>query len=290
MHNNNEISDKNNNQLTRSHLKTQPSSFESMKNRGFAMTWLTIKSILFDKKTLVVGAILIILLAIPGYWLWRPPSDSEDASLEMFLIIMIIFYLQFLVLYVCFLYGSGLITSELEDKTMTYLISRPISKLEILVYKYLGYIISIFIIFAIPTTLNYLMLASHDGVGNISENWRYLAYALGGIFIGVVAWGALFLFFASIFKNPLAPGILYCLFWESFIANIGMNISKVSVTYQIRTFIFNGLASTSKLIAEDDDLPFHGNNSPSWTFITAITISVFFVFMAWFILKDKDIN
>ena len=290
MENNTESMDENNNQLKKLHSKPPINSFDAIKNRGLAMTWLTIKSILFDKKTLVVGVILIILLAIPGYWLWNPQSESEDAEIEMFLIIMIIFYLQFIVLYVCFLYGSGLITSEVDDRTMTYLISRPISKFEILLYKYLGYIISIFILFAIPATLNYLMLASHEGIGNISENWNILAYSLGGIFIGIIAWGALFLFMASFFKNPLMPGFLYCIFWESIIANWGSNISKVTVTFQIRTFIFNGLMSVSNFIAEDDDLPFHGNHSPGMAMIVSIIISIFFLFFSWFLVRNRDFN
>ena len=83
----------------------------SIVNRALAMMWLTVRSILFDRKTIAVVAILFLLLAIPIYWYQNPASDEEGSSIELFAILVIIIYLQFIVLYVCLLYGSALITS-----------------------------------------------------------------------------------------------------------------------------------------------------------------------------------
>jgi len=260
-----------------------------MVNRGLAMVGLTVRSIFFDRKTMIVGAILLLLLTIPLLWL-RNPSGEDDAAMDFFMGIMVMLYLQFIVLYVCFLYATALVTSEIEDKTMTYLISRPITRFEIMVYKYLGYVVSIFTLFAIPAILNYLILAPHQGVGGLEDNLDMLAYSLGGIFMGVVAWGALFLLMASVFRNPLMPGFLYCIFWESFIANIGTNVSKVTVTYQIRTFIINGLKAIRESIAEEGDLPAHGDYTAGWAFVLAMGVSVLFVLLSWWMVRGKDFH
>lgn len=268
----------------------RPSGKDAYLNRAIGMISITVRSILLDRKTMAVGAILLLLLVIPLVWLRSPASDEGDTAMDMFMGLTVMLYLQFFVLYVCFLYGTGLITSEVDDRTMTYLISRPINRLEILVYKYLGYVFSIFSIFAIPVILNYLLFAQHGGAGDIVDNLDILAFALGGVFIGIMLWGALFMLMASVFKNPLMPGFLYCIFWENLIGNLPGNIPKATITYQIRTFIINGLKAMKNLLTESGDLPPHGSLSAGWTFVQAILISAVFIFMAWMLVKEKDFN
>lgn len=283
-----------NNTIKKTSLKTssisRPSGTDAYLNRAIGMTSITVRSILLDKKTMAVAAIMLLLLAIPLVWLNDPPSGEDETAMDMFMGITVMIYLQFIVLYVCFLYGTALITSEVDDRTMTYLISRPINRLEILVYKYLGYVFSIFIIFAIPVILNYLLFAQHEGSSGIVDNLDILGFALGGIFIGVMIWGALFMFMASVFKNPLMPGFLYCIFWETMLANMEGNIPKATVTYQIRTFIINGLEAMKNSLTEGGDLPPHGDLTAGWTFAQAVVISVVFLFMSWMLVKEKDFN
>lgn len=270
--------------------------------RARTMILLSMRSILLDRKTLAVVAILILLLAIPLLWLRDPPEDQaageEEAgkqdeignAMDIFMVLVVFVYLQFLVLYVCFLYGSGLITTEVDDQTITYLISRPLAKSELLLYKYIGYVISVFLLFAIPTILNYLLLSPYGDSGGLVDYSDLLTYSLGGIFIGVMVWGAFFMFLASVFKNPLMPGFLYCIFWESIIANFRTNISTFTVTYQIRTFIIRGLMTKREYMVNDDDLPPFGNYSAQTTFILAMITSAVFMFLAWNSFRNRDMT
>ncbi|MCK4747244.1 MAG: ABC transporter permease subunit [Bacteroidales bacterium] len=263
-------------------------------NRAKGMLSLTVRSILYDRKTMAVVAIMLLLLAIPLVWLNDPPSNDENEKnpeMDMFMGITVMIYMQFIVLYVCFLYATALITAESDDRTMTYLISRPIHRLEIVLYKYLGYVFSMFLIFAIPVIMNYLLFAQHDGgLNGIVDNLDILGITLGGVFIGIIIWGALFIFMASVIKNPLMPGFFYCLFWENMIGNMPGNIPKATVTYQIRTFIINGLKTMKNSIADGGDLPPHGTNSADVTFMLAILISMVFILMSWMAIKERDFN
>jgi len=214
-------------------------------------------------------------------------SEVED-EMDFFMGLIVILYLQMIVLYVCFLYASALITSEVDDRTITYLISRPIKKLEIVVYKYTGYIISLFLIFSIPATINYGILATNGGGSGLTDNLDFLMFSLGGILLGIILWGAFFILLASVFRNPLMPGFLFCIFWESLIANIGTNVSKLTVTYQIRTFIINGLSELRESIAEEGDLPPHGDLSAPETFLLSVIVSIAFLVLAGIKLRGRD--
>ena len=82
---------------------TRPSGNDAYINRARGMISITVRSILLDKKTMAVGAILLLLLAIPLFWLNNPPSGEDDTAMDMFLGMTVMLYLQFFVLYVCFL-------------------------------------------------------------------------------------------------------------------------------------------------------------------------------------------
>lgn len=271
----------------RTSARPMPPRNRAVKNRGLALIWLTMRTILFDKKTILVILMLLALLAIPAQWLREPPSDDEGAAMQGFLMIIVILYLQFIVLYVCLLYGSSVITSEVEDRTLTYLLSRPITKLEIIVFKYIGYVISVFLLFALPTVLNYLMMAPYEeGASGISSNADFLAFCLGGMFMGIMAWGAFFMMLATMVKNPLMPGLVYCLFWESLIANIGGNISKVTLTYQIRTFIARGITETRGAFGDNP-----WGDYPSWqAFLIAMVVAFVCLLLSWQVMKGKDFH
>ena len=272
---------------TRGSARPLPPKTRAITNRGLTLIWLTMRTILFDKKTIMVVIMLLALLAIPAKWLSEPPSDQEGAALQAFLMIVVILYLQFIVLYVCLLYGSSIITSEVEDRTLTYILSRPITKLEIILFKYIGYVISVFLLFALPTVLNYIMLAPYeDGASGLSSNADFLAFSLGGMFMGIVAWGAFFMMLATMVKNPLMPGLVYCLFWESLITNIGGNISKFTLTYQIRTFIVSGISETRSAFGDNP-----WGDYPSWqAFTAAIVMAIVCLLIAWQVMKGKDFH
>lgn len=293
---------------------------------------LTIRSILLDRKTVVVGAVLTLLLVIPAAWLHYTPDEQGDdtdvgadgpgageggdesgagegdppqeedgagqengeeeigPAMDVFMTIMVFVYLQFLVLYVCFLYASGTITTEMDEKTMTYLIARPLGKHVILGAKYIGLVVSIFLLFSIPAVINYLLLAGYRDPSGVSGNTDLLVASLGGILLAVTMWTALFMFMASVFRNPLMPGFLYCLFWETTIANVGTNISRLTVTYQVRTFILQWIMRTREYLQHEDDLPVHGEYPPGSAFLMGVIAATAFLVLAWNAFRTRDIT
>ena len=268
------------------HPGIDPSDTAAMLNRGKAMIYHTMRSILIDRKTLAIGAILLLLLAIPLNWHRAAPSE-DVAGMQLFGELVILLYLQFIVLYTCLLYGTSLVTAEAEDRTMAYLIVRPISRFEIVGYKYLGYVISIFTLFAIPVILNYLILAPHEGVGGIVDNLGILGYVLAAILMAVMVWGALFMLMASLFKNPIMPGFLYCLFWESLIANLGGNIPKATVTYYMRTVLIDGVSKVRSELIDDTDT-IYSDLSAGSAFLLGVLASLALVMFTWVLIREKD--
>ena len=106
--------------------------------KGRTLVEMSIKNILYDRKTLVFFGLSMFLLVIPSYWAYTAGGNGVD-GLGLFVMITMLVYLQFIVLYACLLFGASLFAEEEENKTLTYLTSRPVSNFEHVVYKYIGF-------------------------------------------------------------------------------------------------------------------------------------------------------
>ena len=247
--------------------------------KGRALLEMTVQNILYDRKTLVFFGLSVFLLIIPAYWAysWTPKSVLGTS---LFVIITMLIYLQFIVLYACLLFGASLFSEEEEQKTITYLTSRPVSNLELVVYKYIGFVLSVFVMFVIPLLLNFAIIATHTSYDLTSDFMFHLGQYIGLMFVAIAAWGAFFLFLGSLLrKYALIGGLLYALFWETFIANIGTSIKYGTVNFYIRSLSpYNtGLGGTDMM---------------AWGSALAVMLGFALVcmIMSWYVQRNKDYN
>jgi ABC-type transport system involved in multi-copper enzyme maturation permease subunit len=203
--------------------------------KGRTLVEMSVKNILYDRKTLVFFGLSLFLLVIPGYWAYTY-DGAGIKGLDLFVMITMLVYLQFILLYACLLFGSALFAEEEENKTLTYLTSRPVSTFELVAYKYIGFVASVFVLFLIPLLLNFALIATHTSYEKTSGFLFELGQYIGLMFVAVAAWGALFMFFGVYFrKYSLMVGLLYALLWETFIANIPTSIKFATVNYYVRS-------------------------------------------------------
>src|SRR5262245_4689126 len=94
--------------------------------------------LLFSRRTLLVGllAALPVLLAtamvFARQWLSLPQLSSPGGFYQLLFTFV---YTHVLLLLVPLLYGTGLISDEVEAKTLTCLLTRPVSKSVVLIAK-----------------------------------------------------------------------------------------------------------------------------------------------------------
>lgn len=209
--------------------------FRYMPSKGRALFEMTVQNILYDRKTLIFFGLSLLLLIIPGYWAYTW-NEKSISGIGLFVIVMLMVYLQFIVLYACLLFGASLFAEEEEQKTITYLTSRPLSTFELVLYKYLGFIVSVFLMFLVPILLTFAIIASHTSYSVTTDYLFELGQFVGLVFVAIMAWGAFFMFLGALLrKTALMAGLLYALFWETFVANIPTSIKYGTVNHYIRS-------------------------------------------------------
>ena len=146
---------------------------------GLRIFDLSLSEMLWSRRTifmmLVVGApVLIALMLRLVVALGAPIFDSHrtengvSQTVRMtgpaiFGLMIWVFYLRFTVPVLGVFYGTSLMADEVEDKTITYLFTRPIRRGAVLFGKYLAYLgCTIFVV--LPSVmLVYLLLARRAG-------------------------------------------------------------------------------------------------------------------------------
>jgi ABC-type transport system involved in multi-copper enzyme maturation permease subunit len=139
-------------------------------------------------------------------------------------------FVRFVVPVLGILYGTALIADEVEDRTITYLFTRPIAREAVLVGKYVAYLVCT-ILFALPAVLIvYFVLVPTTEIG---ATFLGLLLDLGLIAIGLAVYGALFAWVGARLKRPLVIGLLFIFGWEPVVMIVPGYLRHFTVAYYL---------------------------------------------------------
>jgi len=221
-------------------------------------------------------------------------KKDNQVALSIYLFMFTQFYLLLLVLIVCMVYGSMMIKDEIENKTLHLLLTSPLTKFEIIMYKYLAYVVGTFLILLIPIVANYVILSSTLGLHEALLNVVVLTNSLFIIFLAVVAYGAIYMLIGNLPRRPVFLGVTYAIFWESFVARIPIFIQYFTINHYLRSVM---LPMMEEYVANSQDLLWLTSGlgtslaTPQATALIILTIVPFiFLFMNMLFLKYRDFS
>ncbi|GAA0943827.1 ABC transporter permease [Kribbella koreensis] len=129
-------------------------------------------------------------------------DDSSDFSISL----LQLFGLAVIVPLVSLIAATGALSSEIDDGSIVYLLSKPIKRSTIILTKALVAIAVIFVLGAVPMFVAGLILDVHD-------IQTAVAFGIGSLVAGI-AYTAIFLALSVISGNAVTIGLIYALLWE----------------------------------------------------------------------------
>jgi ABC-2 type transport system permease protein len=156
-----------------------------------------------------------------------------------------IFYLRFTVPVLGVFYGTSLIADEVEDKTITYLFTRPISKGSVLLGKYLAYLVCTIFVVLPSVMLVYLLIAPMNG--SLGGPFLDLLKDLMLLALGLAVYGAVFAFIGSKFKRPLLIGLVFIFGWEQAALVFPGYLRYYTVAYYVQALVPHAMPNDSTL-------------------------------------------
>jgi ABC-2 type transport system permease protein len=124
-----------------------------------------------------------------------------------------IFFLRFSVPVLSIFYGTALIADEVEDKTITFLFTRPIPRGAVLVGKYLAFLMSTLIVVLPSVIIVWLLIVPIRG--SLGASFIDLVKDLLILTAGFAVYGALFAWVGAKFKRPLMIALFFVFAWEN---------------------------------------------------------------------------
>jgi ABC-2 type transport system permease protein len=214
---------------------------------------LSLGEMLWSRRTifmaLVVGAPVFIALVLRllvglGAPFFDEPRGGGGLRMNgpgMFGLIIWGMYLRFIVPVLGVFYGTSLMADEVEDKTITYLFTRPIPRGAVLVGKYIAYLACTVCVVLPSVVLVYLLIVPLKG--SIGAAFPDLLKDLLLLGLGLAVYGAVFAFVGAKFKRPLLVGLIFVFGWEQASLAFPGYLKQFTVMYYLQAIVPHAMPS-----------------------------------------------
>jgi hypothetical protein len=155
-------------------------------------------------------------------------------------------YIRFIVPVLGVFYGTALIADEVDDKTITYLFTRPIPRGAVLLGKYLAYVACTTLLILPSVTLVYFLVVPLGG-GSIGRTFPQLVADLAMVVVGLAAYGALFGAVGARLKRPLVIGLVFAFGWEPGVLLFPGYLKRLTVGYYLQALVPHAMPEDSTI-------------------------------------------
>jgi ABC-type transport system involved in multi-copper enzyme maturation permease subunit len=212
---------------------------------------ISLGEMLWSRRTIFMGlvvglpvlmALIVRLFNLAGASGIRVNNLAVDGP-AIFGLMIWAFFMKFSVPVLGVFYGTSLVADEVEDKTITYLFTRPIAREAVLIGKYLAYLAcTIFVV--LPAIVLVWILVIPMG-GSLGANFLDLVKDLAIVAVGLAVYGAVFAFIGAYFKRPLLIGLVFIFGWEQTIVAFPGSFKLFSVAYYLQGLVPHAMPNDS---------------------------------------------
>jgi ABC-type transport system involved in multi-copper enzyme maturation permease subunit len=200
---------------------------------------------------LLVGGPVLLAVIVRLVWTLMPSSSlringAAVGGAAIFGIMIWLLYVRFIVPVLGVFYGTALIADEVDDKTITYLFTRPIPRGAVLLGKYLAYVACTTLLILPSVTLVYFLVVPLGG-GSIGRTFPQLVADLAMVVVGLAAYGALFGAVGARLKRPLVIGLVFAFGWEPGVLLFPGYLKRLTVGYYLQALVPHAMPEDSTI-------------------------------------------
>jgi ABC-type transport system involved in multi-copper enzyme maturation permease subunit len=214
---------------------------------------ISLGEMLWSRRTVFMGLVVglpVLLAAIVRilHELGAPGMRINNAAVNgpvIFGLMIWVFFVRFSVPVLGVFYGTSLVADEVDDKTITYLFTRPIPRGAVVLGKYLAYLAcTIFVV--LPSVVIVWLLIVPIG-GSIGSSFVDLAKDLGLLALGLAVYGAVFSLVGTALKRPLLVGLALVFAWEPLAMALPGYLKLYTVAYYLQGLVPHAMPGESTM-------------------------------------------
>ena len=209
---------------------------------------LSLGEMLWSRRTIFMGlvvggpvllAVIIKALEVFGMSALRV-NGQRVVGFGIFGVMVWMLFLRFIIPVLGVFYGTALMADEVEDKTLTYLFTRPIARGAVLVGKYLAYLVCTTLVVLPSVMLVYFLLVPFR---ELPKTFGSLLIDMGLLGLGLAVYGGVFAFVGAFFKRPLVIGLVFAFGWEQVTMALPGYLKQFTVAYYLQALVPHAMPS-----------------------------------------------
>jgi ABC-2 type transport system permease protein len=199
---------------------------------------LSLDGMVWSRRSLMMAGLLglPVLFALVYRIFLAAKLPQHLSGFDLYGVVIAFYYVRNVLPLAALFYATALIADEVEGKTLTYLLTRPIRRSAILTGKYAAYLVTTLALSLPAAVLTFFLLATARGWSGIGAAVPDLFRDLGVMALALAVYGAFFTLLGVVLRRPVIPGLLFLFVWE-LAANLPGYLPRVTITAWLRSLV-----------------------------------------------------
>jgi len=199
---------------------------------------LTLDGMVFSRRSLLMGLLVAapmafaVLYRVLAATRGQPPLGPTD----LYALMVAVYWIRNVLPLAALFYATSLVADEVEGKTLTYLLTRPLTRASIFAGKFAAYVATTFTLALPAAVLTFFILMTAPTAPPLAAALADLPRDLGVMLLTLVAYGALFGLLGVLLKRPVIPGLVFLYGWE-LLANVPGYLPRFTLTAWLRSLV-----------------------------------------------------
>jgi ABC-2 type transport system permease protein len=177
---------------------------------------LSLEGMLWSRRSVFMAVLLVVPLLFGLLYrvLLAAHAPVRVTPAGLFGQMMGFYFIWFALPLTALFYATSLVADEVEAKTITYLLTRPVRRTSILLGKFAAYLGTTLALVLPSLVLTFFLLMTRQGRRGLAVGAPDLVRDIGVAVLALVAYGALFTLVGVLLRWPLITGLLFLYGWE----------------------------------------------------------------------------
>lgn len=199
---------------------------------------LALEGMVWSRRSFFMAALLGLPLAFG--LLYRASLaaklPAKVTGFDLYGVVVALYYIRNVLPLAALFYATALIADEVEGKTITYLLTRPIQRAAILTGKFGAYLATTLSLTLPALVVTFFLLVTARGTTGVSAAVPDLFRDMGVVALTLTSYGAFFTLLGVLLKRPTIPGLLFLFAWE-LVANLPGYMPRFTITAYLRSLV-----------------------------------------------------
>lgn len=199
---------------------------------------LSLEGMVWSRRSLLMAVLLAlpVLFAVVYRVVLAARLPPNVSPFDLYGVIVVVYYVRNVLPLAALFYASALVADEVEGRTLTYLLTRPIRRESILLGKFAAYLVTTSTLTLPALFVTFFLLVTTRGFSAVASRVPDLFRDGGVVLLTLLAYGALFTFLGVALRRPVIPGLVFIGLWE-LVANLPGYLPRFTLTAYLRSLV-----------------------------------------------------